>query len=229
MARDLHMANKASEIRISHRLQAIAGMVKYPSMVDIGTDHGLLPIYMAQQGLISCALATDLNFGPLERARKNIIAAKLTNCIKTQLCNGLDDVNSLEYETCVIAGMGGGLIIDILQQNMVAAHRFKQILLSPQRDVADVRRFLHQNRFCIDNEELIEEKGKFYNIMDVSSGSEAPYDEKGYVFGKILLQKESEVFRNFVNAEVDKVKKIKRDEVEKYLQLCLEVIKCLQK
>ncbi|MCL2376568.1 MAG: class I SAM-dependent methyltransferase [Defluviitaleaceae bacterium] len=214
-------------MKISKRLQKIAEMVKYPAMVDIGTDHGLLPIYMARQGMVGCALATDVNPGPLERAMENIAAAGLAGCVKVQLCDGLEGVCPQKYETCVIAGMGGGLIIDILQRNLEAAHGFKQIIASPQRDVADVRRFLHQSGFCINDEDIIEEKGKFYNILDISSGIEEAYDEKGYVFGKILLQKKSDTMKRYVGAEVEKVRKIGRGELEGYLQLCLEVMGCL--
>jgi len=229
MARNLHMACDSSKMKISKRLLKVAEMVKYTTMVDIGTDHGLLPIYMVRQGMVRRALATDVNPGPLARATENIAAMDLTDYIKTQLCDGLDGVNALEYETCVITGMGGNLIIDILRRNLAAAHCFKQIVVSPQRDVADVRRFLHQNGFCISDEELIEEKGKFYNILDISSGNEVAYDEKGYVFGKILLEKKSETMKKFVGVEIEKIRKIGRNELDGYLELCLEAMECLLK
>ena len=223
------MACEPAKIKISKRLLKVAEMVRYSAVVDVGTDHGLLPIYMARQGMISRALATDVNSGPLARAAENIAAAGLGGHVETQLCDGLDGVNSLEYETCIITGMGGNLIINILQRNLEIAHGFKQIIASPQRDVADVRGFLHQNGFCINDEELIEEKGKFYNILDISSGNEASYDGKGYVFGKILLEKRSDVMKEFVKLEIEKVRKIGRSKLDGYLQLCLEAMECLLK
>jgi len=223
-------------MKISKRLQKIAEMVKYPTLADIGTDHGHLPIYLAQTGRVIKILATDINPGSLGRAEENIGNAGLTDFFETRLCDGLDGVNSHEYGTCVISGMGGGLIIDILQQNLQIARGFRQILLSPQRNVACVRVFLHENGFCIDDEEMLEENEKFYNILDVVSGREMPYDEKGYIFGKKLIEKRHTVLIKFVLAEIFKTNSIisglcghndRRIELERYLKHCNEVMKCL--
>ena len=205
-------------------------MVKYDTVADIGTDHGHLPVYLVQKGLAAKVLATDVNPGPLAVAERNIIdCGPVMGEVSTCLCDGLDGVNSAIYETCIISGMGGGLIIGILQKNLAVAQGFKQLLLSPQRDVKDVRIFLHQNGFRIDDEVMLEEKGKLYNILDVSIGRDATYDEKGYVFGEILLRKKCAVLKNFVNTEIEKIKKIGRSELEEYLQLHEEVLAWLSK
>jgi tRNA (adenine22-N1)-methyltransferase len=204
-------------------------MVKYSTVADIGTDHGHLPVFMVQNGMVHKVLATDVNPGPLACARRNIAAEGLEDFVLTSLCDGLDGVNPAEYAACVISGMGGRLTIDILQRNMDCARSFKQLVLSPQRDVSDVRLFLHQRGFRIDDEEILEEKGKFYNILDVSFGFQTPYDEKGYIFGEILLRKRSETFKRFVEKEISKISKINRSEQERYLQLCEEVLACPRK
>ncbi|MDR2184014.1 MAG: class I SAM-dependent methyltransferase [Clostridiales bacterium] len=214
-------------MKISKRLQKIAEMVKYPTVADIGTDHGHLPIYLAQRGSADKLLATDANAGPLGRARRNIAEAGLSHRVQTRLCDGLDGVNPAEYAACVISGMGGGLIINILRQNLPRAQNFRQLLLSPQRDVACVRRFLHQCGFRIDDEEMLEEKGVFYNILDASPGNEAPYDEKGYVFGDVLLRKRPDALKIFVKSELEKARKIERRDFQEYLQLCEEALRCL--
>jgi len=218
-------------MKISVRLQKIAEMVKYNTVADIGTDHGYLPIYLVQSELANKVLATDVNPGPLASAQRSIIDCRpMTGEVSTCLCDGLDGVNPVEYETCVISGMGGRLIIDIIRRNMEIALGFKQLVLSPQRDVTDVRRFLHQSNFHIDDEEMIEEKSKFYNILDVSPGNRvAPYDEKGYIFGEILLRKKSDVLIKSIEIEIAKLKKIGRCEHEKYIQLHEEVLKCLSR
>ena len=216
-------------MKISKRLQKIAEMVKYPFVADIGTDHAHLPVYMLRNGLAIRALATDVNPGPLERAKENIADSWLSDFIEARLCDGLDGVNPDHWETCIISGMGGGLIIDILRKNLTTAQGFKQLLLSPQRDVRDVRVFLHQNGFRIDDEVLLDEKGKFYNILDVSPCNEVSYDEKGYVFGEILLRKKCEVLKKFVSLEIEKIKKIGRSELEEHLQLHEEVLAWLSK
>ena len=205
-------------------------MVKYDTVADIGTDHGHLPIYLVQSGLAAKMLATDVNPGPLASAMRNIVdCGPIMGEISTRLCDGLDGINPADYAVCVISGMGGRLIIDILRQNLDYAQSFKQLVLSPQRDTGDVRLFLHQNGFRINDEEMIEEKGKFYNILDASPGYEVSYDEKGYIFGEVLLRKKPEVLKKFVEAETEKIRKIGRDEYGRLLQLHEEVLEWLSK
>jgi len=216
-------------MKISMRLQKIAEMVKYPTVVDIGTDHGHLPIYLIQSGLATKVLATDINPGPLMTAERNITNAGLSDHIATCLCDGLGGVDPADYAACVISGMGGGLIVDIIRQNMGIALNFKQLVLSPQRDVPALRLFLQQSGFRIDDEDMLEEKGKIYNIMDVSPGYETPYDERDLLFGKILLEKRHGVLKKHVEIEISKLKKIGRKEHERYLQLHEEVLEWMSK
>lgn len=209
------------------RLQKIAEMVKNPNAVDVGTDHGLLAVLLAARGV--AVLATDVNPGPLRHAKENIKRHGVANLVKTQLCDGLEGIPPQTASTCVIAGMGGHLIIHILRQNLPTALSFSQILLSPQRDVPELRKFLHTNGFVINNEEILEENGKFYNILDCAAEEGEAYDEKDYIFGKILPISNSEVFIRFLRAEVIKTRKIidkieaksrRKSELEKYLQHC---------
>jgi len=216
-------------MKISMRLQKIAEMVKYPTVVDIGTDHGHLPIYLIQSGIATRVLATDVNPGPLMTAERNITNAGLSGHIATRLCDGLDGVNPAVYAACVISGMGGGLIVDIICQNMEITLDLKQLVLSPQRDVPDLRLFLQQGGFRIDDEDMLEEKGKIYNILDVSPGYEPPYDERGLLFGRILLEKRHDVLKKHVEIEIGKIKKIGRKERERYLQLHEEVLEWMSK
>jgi tRNA (adenine22-N1)-methyltransferase len=223
-------------VKISDRLQKIANMVRYPRVADIGTDHGLLPIYMAESAMVERVLATDVNLGPLERALTNIAAAGLEAKISTCLCDGLDGIVSGEYDTCIIAGMGGGLIVKIIEENLQTALAFKQLLLSPQRDAPYVRKFLHANGFAIKDEVVVLENGKFYNVLDCHPGNEPAYDEMGYLFGQILLDKKDEILLKFVMAEVAKTVAIMegvdndnphRQKLQAYKSRCEEAAKRL--
>ena len=221
---------------ISSRLKLIAEMVKTPTVADIGTDHGHLPIYLVKSGKVIRALAADINPGPLDGAKKNISHWELEDFVETRLCDGLCGINPEEYTTCVIAGMGGLLIMDILRKNLPQAQGFKQLLLSPQRDVRALRVFLHKNNFRITDEELIAEHGKYYNILDAAKGHEPAYDEKGYMFGRKLIEKRSPALKQMVAAEIFKTNSIltglnghnvRKAELELYLQHCKEVLACL--
>ncbi|MBQ9131710.1 MAG: SAM-dependent methyltransferase, partial [Clostridia bacterium] len=91
----------------SRLLSAIPYLTKGGRAVDVGTDHAYLPIYLVQEGLISHALACDINAGPLRSARTNIAAAGLTNRIGTLRTDGLHGVESYAPDDVMIFGMGG--------------------------------------------------------------------------------------------------------------------------
>lgn len=236
------MANNA-KIHISRRLSQIAVMVKHDTVVDIGTDHGHLPIYLLTKRIAKAVLATDINSGPLLSAQKNIESfealcyAGLSRAIKTKLADGLLGVNVKDYKTCIISGMGGNLIMNILNQSIDIAKSFDQLILSPQKNIADVRMFLHQHGFCIDDEVMLEESGRYYNILDVSRAKQEPYSSLGYAFGEKLIQRKCNALKSFVEEEIAKTNRIikgikgenaNKTKLEEYLLKCKEVMICLQ-
>ena len=63
---------------LSLRLLKIASLVpKGARPVDVGSDHAYLPVYLVQNGIVKEAYATDVNEGPILRARANIEKAGL--------------------------------------------------------------------------------------------------------------------------------------------------------
>jgi len=212
-------------IDISERLKLIAKQIKYRRIVDIGTDHGYIPIYLCQLNKIDYALASDVSKGSLQKAETNIKKYMLENKIKVVLSNGFDNIDEI-VDTAVIAGMGGSLIINILKNNYVSS--LKQIVLQPQLDICDVRKHIHSIGFKIDNEQMIVEQSKYYNIISAIKGYEKYDKEQYYKFGKILIENKSSVLKENI---VNKIKKydiiiktlntknsIKADERKEYLK-----------
>src|SRR5690625_4222163 len=78
-------------------------------LLDIGTDHGYLIKDAFLKGKIKNAIATDINEEPLNNAKRNL---KDFN-VKYILTDGFKKINE-DYNTVVIAGMGGNLISNIL-------------------------------------------------------------------------------------------------------------------
>jgi tRNA (adenine22-N1)-methyltransferase len=154
-------------MKISERLAVIAGMVRYRSLADVGTDHAFLPIYLHKTGVIDKSAATDMNAGPLRRAEENIRLHGLGGVIETRLGSGLSVIKSHEFEVLVIAGVGGALIINILNGHLETAGSFKQILLQPQRNVGDVKAFLAGNGFAAVSETVITEKKREYTVLEI--------------------------------------------------------------
>ena len=53
------------------RISFIAKLTKgYDTVIDIGSDHGLVLKYALDNNFIKHAIASDINEGPLNRARK---------------------------------------------------------------------------------------------------------------------------------------------------------------
>ena len=103
-------------MQISERLRTVAGMVSPGCrLADVGTDHAYIPIYLMQNGVIPQAVAMDINQGPLLRATENIRRYGLTGRIETRLSDGLEKLQAGEADTILIAGMGGLLMVRILE------------------------------------------------------------------------------------------------------------------
>ena len=98
-------------------------MTEGASVADIGTDHGYIPIHLIEQNLSPKVIAMDINKGPLERARIHIAGYGMSDRIETRLSDGLAAVKPKEVEEMIVAGMGGGLVIHILEEgNKSSAH-----------------------------------------------------------------------------------------------------------
>ncbi len=178
-------------MELSKRLQAVAALVSYPTVADIGTDHGYVPIYLHTLGRLKKAFACDVRKGPLEKARENILLYQAQDCIETRLGSGFLPLQPGEVETAVIAGMGGMLMLRLLQDSPQVVAELKELILSPQHDGDQVRRYLHTIGFSIETEQMVKEDGKYYTLMRCVPGVEKYEREIDYLYGKrLLLEKE---------------------------------------
>ena len=107
-------------MQLSLRLSAIAGLVTRGNrLVDVGCDHGYLPVSLYLDGKIPGAIAMDVRKGPLSRAQEHISQYGLDAYIETRLSDGLEALKPGEGDTLVIAGMGGPLMERITEEEMV--------------------------------------------------------------------------------------------------------------
>lgn len=161
-------------IQLSKRLSAVANLVTVTGILaDVGTDHGYIPVFLAGEKRIQSAIAMDVNRGPLERAQEHIRQFGLEERIETRLSDGLAALAPGEADGIVIAGMGGALMKRILQQGENVAHTAKELILQPQSEIMDFRRFLWESGYEITAEDMVFEDGKYYPMM------RAVYVEKG--------------------------------------------------
>ena len=189
-------------MELSKRLNAVAGLVtEGASVADIGTDHGYVPIYLVKNKIASKVIAMDINRGPLERARMHIIGHGLKGQIETRLSDGLKKVNPGEVDGMIAAGMGGALVIKILEDSREVVDSLAFAVLQPQSEISKVRKYLHDHGLVIVDEDMVEEDGKFYPMMKVVHGEVEKYEEYEYIYGKKLLEKKHPVLQKFLLRE----------------------------
>ena len=151
---------------MSNRLDTIISLVpKCDVVADIGTDHAYVPIQLIKKGIASECIACDLRKGPLDIAKKNIQQNGLDNKIKTRLGGGLQVLNHNEVNCVIIAGMGGVLIKNILEEGKEKLSRDTIIIAQPNIYQDKLRQWFYQNGYDIYNEKLVLEDKKMYTIM----------------------------------------------------------------
>ena len=134
------------DYKLSDRLLLVADWVKPKSVVaDIGTDHAYLPIYLALQGICTKGIALDIRKKPLERAKENINQFNVWDRVEIRLSDGMDKLLPMEADVVTICGMGGKLMMDILERGRKKVDSTTQLLLSPQSELRLFRIFLYEN------------------------------------------------------------------------------------
>ena len=161
------------KLPICQRLLCCAAMLPPNARVaDLGTDHGYLPIYLAQHHLASAIFAADLRQKPLERAIRNARAFGVAEQIDFRLSDGLSAFAPEEVDAVVCAGMGGDLILHILASTPWLSTQ--TLILQPQSSGQDVRRYLCSHGFAIRAERLVEEGGFLYSVLRAEPGESQP-------------------------------------------------------
>lgn len=194
---------------LSKRMQANADMCSYGGTVaDIGCDHGYLSIYLVQSGKKDSAIAMDVRSGPLSSAKENISLAGLQDRIELRLSDGLEQLEVGEAGSVVIAGMGGPLMERILTSGFVVAKRCKELILQPQSEISDFRRFLMDIGFLVLDETCVFDEGKYYFPMKVCP-ADSTLAKDGYkwtkdiefAYGGKTLQQNNETLKKFLLKE----------------------------
>lgn len=165
-------------VRLSERMLAIAQMVS-PGMrvCDVGCDHGFISIYLVEEGIAPSVLAMDIGKGPLQQAQSHIEEAGLQDRIHTRLSDGLTQYREGEADCLIIAGMGGPLMQEILSNKKV--EDFREMILAPQSEICEFRKFLADHGFEIVAENMVFEDGKYYPMMKVQRQSGGEVSRKG--------------------------------------------------
>lgn len=214
-------------VKISKRLEMIADRVPAGSrLADIGSDHALLPVYLAQMGKICFAIAGEVNPGPFQAANMQIKEAGLESTVHVRLGDGLEVIRSGEVDVITIAGMGGNLIMHILSAEFPKLTGVNRLILQPNVGEDQVRRWLYEHDWYLEDETILEEDGRIYEVLTavkegnakernrrlygdyvLSCGLSIPI-ERLLRMGPHLLRKPTEVLYTKWNEEIIKLETI---------------------
>lgn len=162
-------------IKLSRRLQAVADCVPLGArIIDVGTDHAMIPVWLTQTERIVYAWASDIRPGPLQSARRLIEETACEDGISLRLTNGLQGFGPEDGDTVIIAGMGGETMMNILSDAPWTKEN-TLLVLEPQSKQALLRSFLRDNGYAVEREFLVEDAGRIYPIILVRGGREEAY------------------------------------------------------
>ena len=144
-----------SRVQLSRRLEMAAQWVPEGArLCDVGTDHAALPIWLLEQGRVTGAIATDIRPGPLDRARRNVERYGYANAVQLRLCDGLAAVQSGEVDTVTICGMGGKMMISILEAAPWTINGVT-LILQPMKAPGELRQWLISHGYTIQEERTL--------------------------------------------------------------------------
>lgn len=189
---------------LSKRLNAIYNLVDYgSSLADIGADHGQLVIELYRNNVCKKLFCNDNKIGPYTILKSNV--SKVSEDIEVSLSSGIEALPSY-IDTLVIAGMGGDLIIDIINKHVDKLTNISTIILAPNTNVNLLREVVSKLGYKITKEVVVFEK-HYYQIIRFDKG-ETNYTKNDYLFGPILRIEKSKDFLDMLDFEKSKLEHI---------------------
>ena len=202
-------------MKITKRLENIANLVeKGKSVIDIGTDHGLVPLYLAKNKISKDIIATDISAKSLKKLEDKL-DKNLENIIKTEVCDGLDGIDIKENQIAIIAGMGAITIIDILSKDIDKVRNFDYVICEGNIGNEKLRKFLNENNFIIDRDFLIKDGRKHYDIIRFKNGKDRRLSLGEIYFGKFIYSENNPLLMKRIEQIYNKNLKFKEN-IEKY-------------
>lgn len=195
--------------KLSKRLEAVASFVPSGAVVaDIGSDHAYLPCYLVHNGIVKKAIAGEVVKGPYESAIRQVKLEGLEAHITVRLADGLKAVEKSDgVDTITIAGMGGPLIVSILDKCPEALQSVTRLILQPNIHAKVIREWAIRNGWAILDEVILKEDEKIYEILVLQRGA-MELSEQEILLGKQLMANKTEVFAEKWSKEIDNWKRI---------------------
>ena len=150
------------------RIKTLASLVdKDSKLVDIGTDHGYLPIYLYENEITKNITGSDISSNALKFAKANFEKHNLSDKIKLIVSDGFKNLDE-KYDTAVISGMGTDTIKKILDIDNIP----NKLIISSHKNVDELRLFMNEKKYRIVKEIVLKENNVYYDIIKYEKGEE---------------------------------------------------------
>lgn len=144
---------------LTTRLEEIIQMVpRCERVIDVGTDHALVPIALLSRDIADYAVGIDKSPLPLGQAIVNRHNAQVTDRLVLQCADGLAIDGLQERDVVIMAGMGGRTMQEVIRNTTWRG----TLVLQPNRDVANLRAWLVENGWYSDGETIIVERKQYF-------------------------------------------------------------------
>lgn len=198
----------------SKRIEILSSLIKEgESVADIGTDHGWLPILLIEREKSPWVIASDISAKSLKKLDGKLSDSKYSSKIRALVSDGLKEFKEPYPETLVMAGMGGDLIIKILEESIEKVRLSQGLVFQANTKRDELRRFLHSNGWFIVEEKAFFDEGIYYNIFRAEKGRENSYEDFEYRYGKLLVDNKNQALKEYLLKEkkglVDLIIKLK--------------------
>jgi tRNA (adenine22-N1)-methyltransferase len=155
------------------------------------------------------AIASDINEGPIIAAQRNIKRYSLTDRIETRIGPGLSTLSKNEADVIVIAGMGGVLIADILDEGIDIARTAESLILQPVQYPEVLRKYVIGSGFKIVDEDIVKEDKKYYHIIKMVNEVSSKYSKEVYYYtGEKLIEKGHPLIKEFIEYKINRFESI---------------------
>lgn len=180
-----------------NRIEAIASLVDNDALVvDIGTDHAYLPIYLYENDITKNIVASDISSNALLFAKNNLEKHNLRGKIKLVVSDGFKNLDEC-FDIAIISGVGTETIKKILDNEVLP----NKLILSSHKNVSDLREYMFKIGYKIEKEIIVYENNIYYNIIKYVKGKDilSKYDllvglSNDINYRKHLLNKYKEIY-----------------------------------
>ncbi len=160
-------------IRLDERLRCALHMLQGTKTVaDIGCDHGKLTAALLLDGGCDRVIAGDISPDCLNKTRDIIVRYGLQERAQVRLGSGLAVLSPGECDAAALLGMGGELMVELLEASPEVAERMERLVLQPMSGIEELRQWLHEHSYHVLDDHLVMVGRRWYQLLSVKKADE---------------------------------------------------------